>query len=104
MVKSTFCSRCTKRRRKDQRYCDECHAAYMREYRPKHSELSEEQRQKSNARSHVYQALKADKITKEPCCVCGEESVQAYHEDYNKPLEVIWLCRKHRVERQREKK
>ena len=28
------------------------------------------------------------------CSVCGREVfVEAHHEDYNKPLEVIWVCK-----------
>lgn len=34
-------------------------------------------------------------ITSEPCQVCGNPNSQGHHEDYSKPLEVIWLCPKH---------
>ncbi len=34
-------------------------------------------------------------VLKLPCYVCGGSEVQAYHEDYAKPLEVTWLCRVH---------
>jgi hypothetical protein len=38
-------------------------------------------------------------IEKHPCEVCGKESnVEAHHTDYNKPLQVIWLCKKHHEE------
>jgi hypothetical protein len=52
---------------------------------------------KANARSLVYYAIKRGKLLKQTC-FCGEIKVEAHHEDYNKPLEVIWLCRLHHVE------
>lgn len=49
-------------------------------------------------------AVKAGIITKTPCAVCGDKVVQGHHEDYYKPLDVIWLCRKHHGERHRKYK
>ena len=34
-------------------------------------------------------------IVKQPCEVCGKLKVDAHHDDYSKPTEVRWLCRKH---------
>jgi formylmethanofuran dehydrogenase subunit E len=55
--------------------------------------------QKSNpkknlARVKLFQAIKANKINKLPCILCGEKA-NGHHPDYNKPLEVIWLCPRH---------
>ena len=47
---------------------------------------------KAIAHGRTNYAVSAGKITKKPCALCGNEKVQAHHEDYNKPLEVIWLC------------
>ena len=46
-------------------------------------------------------AIKAGKIVRQPCAVCGVEKVHGHHEDYTKPLEVDWLCSKHHMERHR---
>lgn len=79
------------------RYCRKCHAAHMRTNRPRHSELTEEQRKKANARAYVNQYIRRGKIKKQPCEVCGEPA-QMHHDDYSKPLEVRWFCRKHHLE------
>lgn len=50
---------------------------------------------KHNARSQVLYALRTGKIKKEPCVTCGDINSQGHHEDYTKPLQVIWLCPKH---------
>lgn len=52
-------------------------------------------RENQIARMKVYQAVKKGKLKKLPCLVCGEIKAQAHHNDYNKPLEVIWLCITH---------
>ena len=31
-------------------------------------------------------------------CWCGNTKTEAHHPDYNQPLEVIWLCKKHHKE------
>lgn len=48
-----------------------------------------------NARSYLHVYIKRGKIKKIPCAVCGQRRVEAHHADYNKPLEVVWLCREH---------
>lgn len=49
---------------------------------------------KAMARNKVNKAVRDKKITKpKNCVVCFEEKkLQAHHEDYSKPLDVMWLC------------
>ena len=49
--------------------------------------------EKARAHDAVKRALKAGKLQKGPCRYCQTTHfVQAHHEDYTKPLDVIWLC------------
>jgi len=57
--------------------------------------------EKHNAHNIVNRALRSKKLIKTPCVVCGNLRSEAHHEDYSKPLEVIWLCRTHHAERHR---
>ena len=51
------------------------------------------------ARSILTVALNSGKIKPEPCEVCGTlKKIHGHHNDYNKPLEIRWLCRKHHIE------
>lgn len=49
---------------------------------------------KCSAHQAVARAIKKGSITKpERCQVCGScEKLNAHHYDYQKPLEVVWLC------------
>lgn len=56
-------------------------------------------RMKVSANDAVKKALKSGRITRKPCEVCGvEQRIHAHHDDYSKPLDVRWLCRKHHDE------
>lgn len=50
-----------------------------------------------NANKVVEQAIIAGEITRpDRCSICGcssdEHRIEAHHEDYSKPLDVIWCC------------
>jgi len=49
---------------------------------------------KKNAASKLYRAVKNSKITRpEVCSTCSRKTkLQGHHEDYDKPLDVVWLC------------
>jgi len=46
------------------------------------------------AKSAVYYAVRHGKLIRpDHCVLCGQKCrPQAHHDDYSKPLEVIWLC------------
>lgn len=55
--------------------------------------------QKANARRKVFIALRNGSLKKKGCVVCGIlERVHAHHDDYSKPLDIVWLCLKHHQE------
>jgi aspartyl/asparaginyl beta-hydroxylase (cupin superfamily) len=64
-----------------------------REYRKRYEEKYPE---KYAAHIAVTRALRQGKLTKPDCCdECSQEGyVESHHDDYSKPLEVRWLCKK----------
>lgn len=74
------------------RTCLKCKAIYQKEFR-KRKPLTEEQKIKANCRAYAKVYLKRGKIKKKRCLICESENSQMHHEDYSKPLDVIWLCR-----------
>jgi hypothetical protein len=60
-------------------------------------------KESTQARKEKYgeylSAIKNGKLTPEPCEVCGKNKTQGHHEDYSKPLDVIWLCVRHHQDR-----
>ena len=68
---------------------------YMMEYQNK-----PEQRFKFLARQMLNHALRTRKITQQPCQIkqCPTVVTEAHHNDYTRPLDVTWFCRKHHRE------
>lgn len=58
----------------------------------------EERTIRQKARELFKTAVRYGRITRQPCEVCGEPKTDGHHTDYDKPLEVVWLCRKHHAE------
>jgi hypothetical protein len=46
------------------------------------------------ADSVARRAIESGKIEKQPCGQCGNPKAEAHHDDYTKPLDVRWLCRR----------
>jgi hypothetical protein len=40
-------------------------------------------------------AIREGALTRKTCEVCGDPKSEGHHEDYSKPLDVVWLCRWH---------
>lgn len=54
---------------------------------------------KHKAHRIVGRAIRAKKLHPEPCVVCGtDEYVVAHHNDYLKPLNVVWMCQAHHMQ------
>ncbi len=61
---------------------------YNREYRTRYPK-------KYKAQTMVGNHLRAGNLHKESCEVCGIDGAVAHHDDYDKPLNVRWLCQAH---------
>lgn len=54
---------------------------------------------KQKTRQKTLAAVRAGKLIKRPCLVCGtDRDVHAHHIDYDDPYTVSWVCRDHHVE------
>lgn len=47
------------------------------------------------ARARARQSKKRGSILEKPCLVCGAGNAQMHHVDYDRPLDVVWLCDGH---------
>jgi len=57
--------------------------------------------EKARARSAVNNAIRDGRLIKQTCAVCETPEAEAHHEDYSKPLDVIWFCDYHHKQRHR---
>jgi len=62
----------------------------------------EEDKRRGKAHAKVSYAIKKGVLIKMPCIRCGEQKSLAHHEDYDKPLEVMWLCQPCHKQRHKE--
>ena len=83
--------------------CKDCNRIYHKEYEKLNPRLEHNKnihkiyRKKRNARASLQQAVKVGKIIRERCLICSDITTEAHHFDYEYPLKVLWLCRKHHV-------
>lgn len=70
-------------------------------WKTRRKELRILNRDKEIARSKFHSALKSGKMVRKPCEVCGDKKTDGHHTDYKKPLQIVWLCRKHHAEAHR---
>lgn len=59
---------------------------------------NEETKKKYLARRTLRQRVRSGKVVKGLCEVCGVVKVEGHHDNYDRPLEVRWLCKKHHNE------
>jgi ribosomal protein S27AE len=52
----------------------------------------------------VARAIRNGSLVRLPCIRCGEAKSLAHHEDYDKPLDVMWLCQPCHKQRHKELK
>ena len=83
---------------REQSYCLDCHNKWMRENRPKYRDLPPQVRAKANARAYANAYQRRGKLLPQPCGKCGDPDTQKHHEDYSKPLDVKWFCKRCHME------
>lgn len=53
----------------------------------------------ARARNAVTTSMRQNHIQRPACCVCSDTPSLAHHENYKKPMKVVFLCRKHHAMR-----
>lgn len=69
-----------------------------------HREWDKRNKHKKQANNKLRWALKSGLLTQKPCEICGSVKSQAHHDDYDKPLDVRWLCSIHHAEHHRKQR
>lgn len=54
--------------------------------------------ERHKANDLVNKAIKNGEMKRGPCVVCGTLKSEGHHEDYSKPLDVVWLCAVHHAQ------
>ena len=66
------------------------------------SEYNRKNPEKHRAHVVVLCAFRNGSLIRQPCSVCDNPFGHAHHEDYSKPLEIVWLCRQCHTKRHQE--
>lgn len=61
-----------------------------------------EDKRRQLAHNAVAKAIRNGILVRLPCIRCGETKSLAHHEDYDKPLDVMWLCQPCHKQRHKE--
>lgn len=51
--------------------------------------------ERKRAQLLAQSAVRCGRLKKHCCHVCGDEKTEAHHSDYDRPLDVVWLCEAH---------
>ncbi len=68
------------------------------EWKKRQEKSKEKYPEKWKARNKLRGEVRKGTIKRLPCEKCGKTPSDGHHEDYEKPLEVKWLCRLHHLE------
>ena len=84
-------------RKENKEQIKECSQNYYQANRAKISEKRQEphKQRKLVAQRKVSNAIRKGELARSACWYCGEPNADAHHPDYDQPLSVVWLCRKH---------
>ena len=61
-------------------------------------EWREKNKIKRKAQIIVFVAIRNGSLKRKRCETCNSIFSEAHHPNYEKPLDVIWLCKKHHTE------
>jgi hypothetical protein len=64
--------------------------------------LDAEGKKRWYARNALNRAIRKGDLERGACEVCAEPNAHGHHDDYDKPLDVRWLCPAHHAETHRE--
>jgi len=82
--------------KKERRYREERYEPFLARRRAiwERYAAKPENQVKIKARNKIKHLCRTGKVQRGDCEVCGTPNGEAHHEDYSKPLDVRWLCRK----------
>ena len=84
------------RRRPEVRERDRARRKALRQdpaYREAYNKSTQARRRK--AQHYIRNRIAKGKIIRQPCVFCGKSNGLAHHEDYNAPLDIVWVCHSH---------
>lgn len=82
-------------------WCQKCKNAHIKDWIKRNPDKISH---RLSAVQKVNSAIKSGKLTRGLCVKCGASNTEGHHEDYNKPLDVIWLCERCHINHHREKR
>jgi hypothetical protein len=64
-----------------------------------HRAFNERNPHQQRAKYDVRNAIRRGDLFRAPCVICGNPKSHGHHDNYDRPLDVVWLCQPHHVER-----